>query len=555
MKSRLLTAAAVLALGVAPVAAQADKAGGPAVTIQLAPLGKSLADVKSMVRVVAGDAPVKQMEESLEKALGEKGFDGVDLLRPTVGYVNLDKVESFENPKDFSGVLLVPVTEEKAFVEFLKRIKLDVEPVPGLDGLYRIDPKDEPAPFPIRLRFADRYAHIALNLKDDAVAAGKLVPPAKLVNPAERGLFAYTTHYDRMPKALVEQSTKQLEQIVEQLKQAPLPPGAATSLTDAVTSLLKMNEQMYHEGEAAVVRMVYEPTTAEVVYETTLKGKPNTALAKEIAARKPTTHRFAGLVGDATAAGLLAQVPTFTPEVRDAIASGLDAARKAAAQEAPEEYRATADEALAGLDRTVKSGEFDIGAALNGPDKNGHFTLVAGVSFDDPSKLEKELRALLKNAPEDVRKRIKLDAAKAGDVSVHRIEAGPELPQDAHKVLSEKASVCVALAPKAIYLTFGPAAVEAIQAAVAAKPAPAKALDLVVNPARVQKLAATIDPQAGEMVAKGLGTEDKRVSALSIAVEGGDELRVRVAVALKVLPRAFAQGVAAFGAGASPPQP
>jgi hypothetical protein len=358
-----------------------------------------------------------------------------------------------------------------------------------------------------------------------------------------------------MPKALLEQSAKQTEQAAGQIRQMPLPPGVADALGDAMASLQKFNVQMTREGDVAVVRVLYDQAAADVVFETTLKAKPGTALAREIAARKPTVNRFAGLVGDATAAGLLAQVPTFTPEVRDAIASALDAARKGAAQEAPPEYRAAADEALAGLARTVKSGEFDLGAVLNGPDKDGHFTVVAGVSFDDPSKLEKELRALHKSAPEGVRDLIKLDAAKAGDVSVHQAEVGPTLPPDVQKVFGEKASVCLAFAPKAIHVTFGPAAVEAIQAAAAAKPAEAKALDLVVNPARAQKLAAAVNPQAGEMVAKGLGTDDKRVSALSVSVEGGDQLRVRFAVALKVIPRAIAQGVGAFAAGASPPQP
>ena len=333
MMTRFLTAAVALALGTTSALAQADKADGPAVTAQLAPLGKALADVKAIVRTVAGDEPVKQMEEAIKEGLGEKGFDGVDLLRQPAGYVNLDKVENFENPKDFSGVLLVPITGEKEFVAFLKRIKLDVELVAGKDGLYRIDPPDEPAPFPVRMRFADRYAHIGFNLPDDALAADKLVPAAKLINPAERGLFAYTTYFGRLPKSLAEQSGKQMEQVAEQFKALPLPPGVADALTGAIQSIAKMNEQMYREGDVSVVRLAYDPTAAEVIYETTMKAKPNTAMAKEIANRKPTTNRFAGLVGDATAAGLLAQVPTFTPEVRDAIASALEAARKAAAQE------------------------------------------------------------------------------------------------------------------------------------------------------------------------------------------------------------------------------
>jgi hypothetical protein len=558
MRLRFLpAAAAVLALAI-PAAAQAPKADGPAVTVQTAPLGKLLEDVKSIVRTVAGDGPVKQMEESIKEGLGEKGFTGLDLLRPPAGYVDLEKVKDLEDPKDLSGFLLVPVTDEKEFVEFLKRINLEVEPVAGKDGLYRLDPKDEPAEFPVRMRFAaDRYAHIGFNVRDDAMAADKLVQAAKLIDPAERGLLAYTVHISRLPKALTEQSDKQVEQATDQLKDLPLPPGAADALGDVFKSFSRINEQMYSQGEVAVLRLFYDQASAEVGYEMGLKARPGTALAKEIAARKPTTNRFAGLAGGDTAAGILAQLPTFTKELQDAIASGLDAGRKMAAQEAPEEYRAVIDEALAGLGRTVKSGEFDLAAVVNGPDAGGKFTVVVGVSFDDPSKLETELRALHKNAPEEIRNMIRLDDAKAGDVSIHRMAVGLFLPPEVQAVFGDKASICLAFAPKGIYLSFGPAAVDTIKSAVAAKPAESKALDVLVNPSRVQKLAAAIDPQAGQGVAQAIGTADERVSALSLTVEGGGELRFRLAVALKLIPRAigFFADVSESAPGAAAPVP
>ena len=119
----------------------------------------------------------------------------------------------------------------------------------------------------------------------------------------------------------------------------------------------------------------------------------------------------------------------------------------------------------------------------------------------------------------------------------HPTKVADHLPPEAKKVFGDKASVCAAFAPKGVYVTFGPSAVEAMKAALAAKPGEAKALDLVLNPGRVQKLAAAVDPQAGQMVGRFLGTEDERVSALSASVEGGDELRLRLALSLKVLPR------------------
>src|SRR5207237_3796093 len=85
------------------------------------------------------------------------------------------------------------------------------------------------------------------------------------------------------------------------------------------------------------------------------------------------------------------------------------------------------DETLKGFIRTVKSGNWDLAAAMNGPDKDGHFTFVGAMSFDDPRPIEKALKANMKDFPAMVREAFKFDVDKIGDLDMHAIDP-PEGP-------------------------------------------------------------------------------------------------------------------------------
>src|SRR6516165_7248349 len=149
MRSRFLTAAAALLAVALPAAAQAPKEKGPALTFQTLPPGKLLDDIKAAAKIVAGDDAVKEIDKHLTDALGEKGFTGVDMLRPVVGYAELnDKAEAS------GAVVVVPVTGEKDFLDLLDRLKCTVEEAKDARGLYRVLPPHTPqADPPALLRF------------------------------------------------------------------------------------------------------------------------------------------------------------------------------------------------------------------------------------------------------------------------------------------------------------------------------------------------------------------------------------------------------------------
>jgi hypothetical protein len=206
------------------------------------------------------------------------------------------------------------------------------------------------------------------------------------------------------------------------------------------------------------------------------------------------------------------------------------------------------DETFKGLTRTVNDGEFDLAVSLRGPDKDGLYTVVGAVAFEDPSGLEKELRALFKTElPPMYRTFFNLDVAKVGKTSIHQVKVGGFLPPEVQKVFGEEASITFAFAPNGIFIAFGPDAVSTLKTALEVKKVPSPVFEIVTNPNRIGKIAAAI----GKELPMGLGNQDKLFSTMALSIEGGKELRFRLSTNLKSL-----EGVGSFAApafGAKPP--
>ena len=530
MMSRTFLAVVLFATTATPIFAQAAKTDGPAITVQAQPLGKLLADVKLIAQKVGGADAVKTFDEKLEDALGEKGFTGIDLTRLFGGYVNLK-----DDLEDIGGVVMVPVTNEKDFLDLLKRMKIDAELVKDAKGLYELTPPED-ANFgdkSVRLRFKNGYAYVGINLEDAELATEKLLAVKDVITPSETSTLAYRTYLQRYSKELKEKALAQSEQLSGVMSAFPIPEGLKDGLGEIVKYVKRINDVQYKEGDVYAVKLNVDPKTLELSIETGITGLKGTQLAKDITERKPTTNRFAGLVTDQSAAGFKTRLPLFAPEIRAAVEALLKEGEKAGADKVPEEYQPVAKEALQGLLRTVKSGNFDIAAAVIGPDAKGKFGANIGISFEDPSALEKELRKLHKSAPDGVKNLVKLDVAKSGTVSIHNAEIGAFLPSEAKAILGDEASVSFAFAPKGIYVTVGKDSLAQIKAALKTEPAPVSVLDVAINPKRLQKLIAAGNEEAGKQFGDTLGIDDELRSVFAISVEGGSELKIRMVVNLK----------------------
>ncbi len=554
----------LFAVAVALMLLPGARAADPPIVFQTQPLGRVLSDLRAAAKIVGGDEAVKGLNNAIKEGLGEKGFDGLDNGRPIVGYVVLAaKLE------ESCGVFALPVTGEKDFLEFFERaMKQKPEAVENEKGLYLL-----PVPNPelkAYLRFSEQYAYIGLG-KDPLphLEAKALIPMPKLFDPAERGLVAVKIHFDRIPLGV----KLGLPKLFEDLKtgfmegfRGQAPPGAEDLLKNVVPEyekLLNRYAKLSQGADVLAARLLLDLPTTTVSAELSLNAKPDSELSKAIAARKPTTNQFAALLTSPdTVVGFKARLPLFEEEIRSAAAAGLEAGAKEAGNVAPTmETKALVEELFKGLVRTVKKGEFDLVGAVRGPDKNGWFSAVGAVAFEDPAALEKELKKVIeKEAPPEFQEGIKWDAAKVGNVNIHTMKIKDEGFFNPGKVLGgADCMVAFAFAPKGIFAAIGPDPIPMLKEALAVKPTESPVLEIVANPARMRKLinkVAPDDPETPQI--QGLfDDDDKLISGLSLSITGGKELKANFSMNLKGLPRVIAMGIISKSdaPGVVPPPP
>lgn len=512
------------------------RAADPPVTFQIQPVGRVLDDVRAVASLIGGEKAVQALNAAIKDRFGDKGFEGLDLTRPVVGYVVLAP-----KAEDVTAVLAVPVTNEKDFLALCDRA-IGMPPKDLGKGLYAL-PALDPG-HKARLRFSDQYAYVSHGANPEpALDAKALVPPNKLFDPADQALFAGKFHFDRLTPELKAAVPQHLAELKKRLSEGGPNGGLPLDrqdreifkpLAEGFEKLLGRYVLLLGGADTAALRLNLDVATGELGVETALAAKPDTALAKLIAGHQPTGNKFGALLTADTAAGFMFRLPLFSDELKGGTVKMLEEGQKAAGQAGP--AKDLTDELFKGLIRTVKTGEVDVVGAVRGPDKGGAFTAVVAFAFEDPAALEKEFRKVVeKELPVGEQARIKWDADKLGKTSIHTFQLHSEGGWlDFSKPFGgDKASVALAFAPTGVFVVVGPDAVATMKATLAVKPTAAPVLDVLVNPARVKKLVER-SGGPGQDVERVLGAEDKLISAMSLHFTGGKELKVRYAINLRL---------------------
>ncbi len=530
----VLTAAALLAPATL-------RAADPPITFQTQPVNRVLDDLRAAADLIGGEKAVKALNAGLKEKFGEKVFHGLDLERPIIGYVTLAS-----KPEDIVAVIAFPFTNEKDFLALCERFN-NGKPKDLGNGIYELPPLDPR--HKARMKFSERYAYISYGAKPEpALDAKALVPANKIYDPADQAIFTGRFHFDRLTLDVIKAIPTYAEEIKKELgfgEDGRGPLGFGKQEMAIFKPLFEEVEKMFGRyvlllggGDTAAVRLNLDVPTGELSVEASLKGKPDTALSKAVAGFKPTGNKFGGLLTPDTTAGFKARLPFFNDELKNGTVKALEEGQKAVGPAG--NAKDLVDELFKGLIRTVKTGEADIVGAVRGPNKDGDFTLVAAVAFEDTAKLEKEFKAFVeKDAPQDEQDRFKWSTDKLEKINIHtyKPQAGGFL--DITKPFGDdKCVVAFAFAPTGVFVVVGPNPVPVLKEALAVKPAESPMLDVLVNPARIKKLVEKTGGQGAD-VERALGNEDKLISATSLTVTGGKELKVRYAINLRLLPRAL----------------
>lgn len=505
-------------------------AADPAIVYQTQPLGRLLDDVRAHVQSLGGEEAAKSFNKDIiKRSLGDKGFDGFDLNRPIVGYVDVPA-----DPMDAVAVVCFPTTGEKEWLEFCERWNKG-KPKALKDGIYEVPP---PSPeFKAAMRIVDGYAYVATGMKDPArvLDAKALVPIAKIYDGADVSLMAGRIYFDRIPKELRTKAKQGLEQL-KKMATGKEGPGGTVLITlfgGPVLGFATRALELSEGAKEAKLSVNLDVFTGDVAAELSVAPVEGSPLDKLIGGMKPGMNRFAGIIGPDAAAGIKLRLPLDIPEVQAGTIAGLESLQKEANNNAFPPMKGIVDELLKGLIRTVKTGEMDGAAVLRGPAKDGTFTASMAIAFDDPSGVEKELKKMIESlAPQEFKDTIKWDVEKANGVSIHTIDISksPGEPRELKALFGNNVTFAFAFGPKASYAAIGPGAeaVAAVKATMAVKPVLAPAVDFAYNADKILKLATTIEPQGAAMIEKVIGKQDKLISALSWSTTGGKELKVKV---------------------------
>jgi hypothetical protein len=510
----------------------ADSAKPPTLVVRLRPIDGLLEDLKYLTRI-AGPAHEAKLDEELKKHF-PAGLRGVDTKRPIGLYGKLD-----DNLQDSSAVLLVPISDEKAFLELLSNFHLKATKEEG--DSYAINPEKGP---PVYLRFANGYVYASIYNKE-AIDVSKLLDPARIFTEKHPAAFSAAFRIDQIPTLYQQVALGQTESRIadaadqkspnETEKQRALKKEAAKGASQAVGSLLK-------DGAEITVRLDVDRSAQKLSAEFGLRGRPGSGLASRIAALGKSESLFGGLLA-ADSAMNFAIHGKLPEELRQKFASAvIEAVEEGLRKETDETKRAIGTKVSEAIKPSLQMGELDLGATLRGPTAGKHYTFVGGLKVKEGYKLDAALRDALKMAPDPVQAMVKLDAESAGDVKIHQID---QIANDdkVRSVLGDNPAF-VAFRDDALLVAAGEGGLAALKEALGAKPAAAPLVHSDVSASRMGPLIAAVseesngkrklseaDVQAALENAFGSARENDRIR---FAVEGGEALTLKITVVAPV---------------------
>jgi hypothetical protein len=150
----------------------------------------------------------------------------------------------------------------------------------------------------------------------------------------------------------------------------------------------------------------------------------------------------------------------------------------------------------------------------------------------DGPVLEKAFRAVIKELPERERDQFKVDAEKVGDVSIHRIDLVEHDPSYRKVFGAEPAYFAVR--GDAAFLAAGPRGLQDLKAALKVEPKLGKPVQIEVSMGRLAEAMAHEKPEAPRAAAKAFAP-DREADKIRLAIEAGNELRLRLVVKTPVL--------------------
>lgn len=507
-----------LALAADEKASTSDK---PAVMLRFASLDHLRGDFRYLAEVVGQAEKAKQLDGIIQSKLGDRGLQGIDNKKSIGAY---GWVGSFGI--DSKLVVLVPVADKKAFVDFLSDT-LDVKPDKGDDGLYTMNADKVPAP--VYFRFANDYAYVTLRDKE-VLDKDKLLAPSSVFPAGQVGTASVLVNIDQIPEDLREKALLAIENQLAAGKEHEMPghTQAQIKFRDAVIDEVSARiKSLLNQGGETTLRLDLDRKAGDLSLAASAAGKPGSPLEKAIRDLGQVKSSTASLLHSSSA--LRGELNVRLPEKLQALLEPAlkDAEKQALARAKDDNQREVLKTLLEGVMPTLKAAELDSAIDLQGPSDKGVYTLLGGIKIQDAAKLEKSLRDTAAHIPQ----LIKLDAEKAGHVNIHRIRPDKNLDAGARRTLGEN-PVYVAFRDDVMLIGAGERGLSALKEGLKAAPATGKVMELQMALGRLAPLA---EDNITANIARKVFAGDKNNDGFRLSLEGGNALTLRLSIKAKVI--------------------
>lgn len=490
---------------------------------------KSVRDLSEYFEYIGGlagqEEQGKQFAELIRVFGGAKGvIEGFDLNRPLGGYAVFS-----EAMVDSQFIVMLPVAEEKAFINLLKS-RLSLEPKDEGEGLYKLTVPNVPPP--IFFRFHERYACITI-LDPKHVDPKALLDPKSFFHSKDDAIATAVLHVDRIPAEFRKVMLGQLELRLHDL----------TKGNPHTDSLDRFGQWLLREAGLRAGKCLSDDVSTLTLRLELTPSRDDIALTAEITPRKgsdfsktvrsmPLKPARSALAAETTAPVLALSLNAGVPDsLKKELASKIDALLKDVVASTPPGDREAVARTLDTFAPTLKAGDYEFGLAITGTPENGNLRLVAAartMQGKDIVQLAREFSAFI---PED-RAKFDFDVGTLPDGSLHKVT----VLNDDLKRLYGSETIWAGLSDSLLLIGFEPDG-EMLKKQAKLQTGTSDLLALRIGVARFLPL---VDPALDADIRKDVeaaipGITKLGADQLSLNIQGGDRLTVRLTLKGKAI--------------------
>jgi len=512
----------------APTRAADATATGPTFMLRLQSVNQFLDNGEYIAGLVGQEEMAKQLL-GFARALGgeKKILEGVDMSKPFVVYANL--APEITNSE---FVAMFPIGDKDAFLGLLKgRLSLDVRD--EKNGLYSVESPNNAGT--IYFRFANDYVY-GTYLNKDNIAVAKLPKPADVIGK-DIGVLSLSFRVDRLPDEMKKFALGTIETGLAKGKEEKIPnetPAIRNLSNQAIDSLSAGMKAILDDGEEVTLKIDIDPKKDELALEIGMTAKKGSSLAKDMLGWKTRKSVAFGSLISKDNAVIIAGNLTLPESIKKLLGPAIDDLVKLGLKEAPADAIGVLEPLIKGVVPTLKAGDFDGGTALLGPNADNKYTGLTVGKVANGKELEKSIKEAVAKLPAEYKSVFELDAETIDGVKYHKIKIKEHLDEKTTKVFGDN-DLWLAFRDDAVFAAVGPQAKDAIKSALTASPASGSLFKMEFSIARLIPLSEVQDEKASKRAAKQVFGKDLTGDTFTLALDGGDSLKLRASLKGKVI--------------------